>query len=185
MNGYCYSCKREQKVTWRQRRDRERPRCNICDDPLGPPPKERKPLRRRPPSDRHQTLRKVPLSSRPPDRIWTWARIKVEDEGACRFCGQELPPYMLHACHVVGRERDEFDPVTGEPQPQPWIVDPDRVVPGCEPCHTAYDEHKIDVLGKLTLEEELQAVFDCRYADHSGIEGARRRVAPSAYREAA
>ncbi len=52
-----------------------------------------------------------------------------------------------------------------------WLEDhyPERVM---------YDRHEIDLLGSLTLEEQLQAVRDA-----GGIELARRLLAPLAYRD--
>jgi hypothetical protein len=62
------------------------------------------------------------------------------------------------------------------------VVEPDRIVPGCADCHGSYDIGETDLLGKLTLEEELQAVRDARELRGSGIERARRRLWPTAYK---
>lgn len=112
-----------------------------------------------------------------PKREWTFARRKVEEEGACRICGDTRD---LHAAHILGREHDkkrlngdrEFGPL--------WFVEPVRVVPlggefGCG-CHGRYDRHEVDLLPVLTLDEQLQAVKDA-----GGLEHARLRTAPTAY----
>lgn len=145
-----------------------RPTCETCGTPLVKPPAVKK---------------SKPTAPSRPERIWDPARAKVADERACRFCGNRLNAEHLHACHIIGCDRDGFDPTTGEPREQPWVVEADRIVPGCAPCHVAYDHHEIDLLGKLTLEEELQAVRDSfPPVRGSGIEHARLRTAPTAYR---
>lgn len=119
-----------------------------------------------------------------PRRIWDRARAKIDADPTCRFCGREDLPERLQACHVSGRDRDGFDPVTREPRPQPWVVEPDRIVQGHAECHRAYDAHEGDgLLGKLTLEEEVQAVRDhypvMGRGRGSGISLSLRRLDPS------
>lgn len=129
------------------------------------------------------------IDRRQPKRDWSLAREKVELEGCCRFCGEPMPIDRLQACHIDGRDRDGFDPVTQEPRPQPWVVEPDRVVPGCPTCHSLYDEGRLDLIGKLTMAEEVQIVRDRFPAAGpgrgSGIELARHRLSPSSYRRGA
>lgn len=178
MKAWCHNCAVQREVPFRARNER----CGDCGFTLVDPPRERKSLSR----DASKGLRSKPgsLRQRPPRRDWVEARAKVELEGRCRFCGEEFPDYLLHACHVIGRDRDQFHPVTFEPQREPWLVVPDRIVPGCEPCHTAYDAHEVGLIGRLTLEEEVQAVRDSfpPTGRGSGIEHVRQRCDPVAYR---
>lgn len=116
--------------------------------------------------------RKKPPRRSEPKRDWTDARAKVEIEGRCRRCGGE-PPH-LEAAHLVGRKLDEPHP---DGTKRLW-VNPDRIVPLCPEDHAAFDAHRLDLLGHLSIEEQLRAVADC-----GGIEQARRRLAPSAYVE--
>lgn len=170
MKAFCRTCGEVRDIPFQRTPGEPRPTCETCGTPLVKPPAVKKP---RPPR-------------RQPERLWDKARAKVADERACRFCGTRLNAEHLHACHVIGRDRDAFDPVTREPREQPWVVEPDRIVPGCSGCHVAYDMNEIDLLGKLTLEEELQAVRDSYPPVRgSGIEHARLRTAPTAYRQEA
>lgn len=185
---FCRACGEVHRVPFQP--SREDLACPTCGEMMGALPKERKPLER----DPAKRLRSNPeraLKSKPgglrrgqPRRGWTEARAKVELEGRCRFCGEEFPEYLLHACHVIGRDRDEFHPVTFEPQREPWLVVPDRIVPGCDACHVAYDAHEIGLIGRLTLEEEVQAVRDSfpPTGRGSGVEHMRQRCDPVAYR---
>lgn len=101
-----------------------------------------------------------------PKRDWKKARAKVDDEGACRVCGIERG---LQAAHIVPRQYDER-------RGSVRFVDPNNILPLCPPCHASFDAHELDVLPVLEREEELHAVGVL------GLEGARRRVAPSDYR---
>jgi hypothetical protein len=118
--------------------------------------------------------------SRQPDRDWTPALEKVEEEGCCRVC--KRTDRKLEAAHILGREHDE--PKTGaNGQPlKELIVVKDRIIPACGPfpegCHGDVDMRRISLLPFLTLEEQLQAVSDA-----GGIEAARIRLAPVEHRE--
>ena len=108
-------------------------------------------------------------------RVWTASIEKLEDEGSCRVCGA---PNNLEQAHVLGREYDKFT-LDGEPQTsKTWRVEPDRIVPLCKPHHEEYDRHELDLLEHLTGLEQVQAVKDA-----GRIETARRRLAPSEYRD--
>lgn len=175
MKMFCHTCGEVRDIPWPKEPGEPRPTCETCGSGLFTPPRQ--------PRDGARGRRRTSLSTRQPERIWDLARAKCEEEMACRFCGKRLNAEHLAACHIVGRERDAFDPLTREPREQPWVVEADRIVPGCAGCHTAYDHHELDLLGKLTLEEELQAVRDCfPPVRGSGIENARVRLAPLAYR---
>lgn len=122
-------------------------------------------------------------------RDWTAAREKVEAEGRCRVCGGGgISRLVLEAAHIIGREHDNH-PSIGGPEhiygKATLPVMPVRIVPLCRHmrgrgCHPAYDAHELDLLPYLTVEEQAQAVLDA-----GGIELARRRTAPLAYRSEA
>jgi hypothetical protein len=101
-----------------------------------------------------------------PHRDWTDARAKVEEEGRCRRChgGRDL-----EAAHIIGRQHDKD---------AGYIVVPIRVAPLCRSCHRKYDDHELDLMPHLTLEEQARAVLDA-----GGIELARQRTCPLAYKE--
>ena len=130
---------------------------------------------------------------RPPLRIWDDARAKVELEGECRLGARQDCEGKLEAAHVIGCDRDQH-PIEGldgdgnqraELWGKGWYVAPERIVPLCTRHHRLYDAHQVDLLGRLHLAEELQAVADSRVAGESGIESARVRTAPLAYRSEA
>ena len=79
-------------------------------------------------------------------RDWTAARAKVEAEnnGRCRVC-RDTP---VDAAHVIPRSID----------PRESNMTPESVVGLCRRCHQAYDSHELDLLGHLTLDEQLAAV---------------------------
>lgn len=114
-----------------------------------------------------------------PRRDWTIARLKVDEQegGRCRVCRTN---HRVEAAHIIGREADRY--VDGEPQSQPWVVLPTRIVPLCGPatdpttCHGKYDLHRLNLIGYLAPEEEARAVLDA-----GGLEQARVRIAPLAY----
>lgn len=112
-----------------------------------------------------------------PRRDWSAANAKLESEGCCRVCGATS---HLERAHIMGRKYDE--PV--HPGSRVLYVDPNRIVPLCGPfpdgCHGEYDHKRLDLLSRLSVEEQTQAVSDA-----GGIEQARRRLAPSAYLEVA
>ena len=103
-------------------------------------------------------------------RDWSAARAKVEAEGRCRAC-KRLG--RVEAAHVIGRASDAR---TGALR----VVHQDSVIPLCSTCHYEYDAHERDVLPLLTLDEQVQAVRDA-----GGLELARVRTAPLAYKVAA
>jgi hypothetical protein len=117
-----------------------------------------------------------------PDRDWTDARAKVDEEGCCRIC--KRTDRKLEAAHVLGREHDEpkVSEATGNHM-NVLYVDPDRIFPACGPfpdgCHGDVDLHRINYLPYLTLEEQVRAVRDA-----GGIEPARIRLEPVTHREA-
>ncbi|HEV7769132.1 MAG TPA: HNH endonuclease signature motif containing protein [Solirubrobacterales bacterium] len=102
-----------------------------------------------------------------PKRDWSDANGK-RDYG-CRVCGR----YEVELAHTIGRKHDQ--PKT--PGSKTRYVHPDSVVPLCPSIHRAYDAHQFDLLGYLTTAEQAKAVEQA-----GGIESARRRLYPSAYR---
>lgn len=110
-------------------------------------------------------LKRTPKRPSQPRRDWGPARAKVDDEACCRRCGGT---FRIEAAHVIGREVDKD---------AAYVVLAVRVVPLCNYCHTAYDAHQLDLLPYLRLEEQIAATRDA-----GGIELARRRTAPLAYR---
>jgi len=106
-----------------------------------------------------------------PKRDWSDAEAK---RTFCRVCGIANP----ELAHVIGRARDK----PKRPHMKTLWVNPDAVVPLCGPfpegCHGAYDRHELDLLPYLTRQEQARAVLDA-----GGLELARRRLAPSLYRE--
>lgn len=104
-------------------------------------------------------------------RDWTLARAKVEHEGGrCRICRTTR---QVEAAHVIRREYDREPALSLRGSSA--FVHPDRIVPLCREHHQEYDAHRLDLLGRLTREEEVQAVADV------GLETARIRLCPSAY----
>lgn len=92
----------------------------------------------------------------------------------CVGCGRGAAVARpLELAHLVGRRVDRRPPL-GWPEDEPWrepyVVLPTRVALLCGPatqhgtCHWRYDgargEEALDLLGKLTLGQELQAVAD-------------------------
>lgn len=72
---------------------------------------------------------------------WGQAKEKIEEEGCCRYCGKAYPD----PAHIVPRS-------LGGAQHKVSIV------PLCRECHTKYDEGKLDLLGCLHLDEQMEAV---------------------------
>jgi hypothetical protein len=124
--------------------------------------------------------RKSPPKQSQPRREWKWARAKVEAEGVCRMNGRHGQCLgKLEAAHIIGREHDYPVPVIGGMGAiSHYEVQPFAVVPLCTKHHKAYDAHEVDLLPHLTLDEQMQAVKDA-----GGLELARRRTAPLAYRD--
>lgn len=114
----------------------------------------------------------------PRRRDWAAARAKVDDEGGCRINSNCSGP--IEAAHIVGRENDRRVHAAGNPQGWWFEVDADSIVPLCKTHHLAYDAHELDLLGYLTVVEEARAVRDA-----GGLENARVRLCPSAYRKEA
>lgn len=131
------------------------------------------------------------------------ARAKVYAEGKCRNCGRTDEQVPLEFAHVSGRRFDEPKPCkicngTGSRFESPCAVcdgrgvtktryvHPDDGIPLCGPhadprsCHAKDHKGEIDILPLLTVAEQLRAV-----KHFEGIENARVRLAPSAYRSAA
>lgn len=112
---------------------------------------------------KQSSLKRKPMKRSQPKRDWTAAREKVESEGYCRSCGRPADIYSLHAAHIVGREHDAPWP---NPEAKTLYVQPLRIVPLCGfpypsyGCHQRYDEHKLDILPKLTADEKRQALED-------------------------
>lgn len=102
-----------------------------------------------------------PVSRTNPRRDWTEARAKVDYEGRCRVCGRS--DVKLDAAHIIPRSMVPPD-CGGE--------HPDNIVPLCaERCHPAYDRGELDLLGALSIAEQVKAVdLAC------GISRALRRI---------
>lgn len=131
-------------------------------------------------------MKRSALKRTQPRRCWDAAREKVDGEGMCRLAGRHGQcAGRLEAAHIIGRERDYWLPLSAYEDAGLRIVAaadipvaPVRVVPMCTRHHRLYDAHELDLLGHLTAEEEAQAVLDA-----DGLELARRRLCPSAYKE--
>lgn len=78
-------------------------------------------------------------------RDWRAARMKVDTEGRCRVC---KAAGELDAAHVIPRS---VSPVEGS-------QDERAIVGLCRRHHTAYDQHRLDLLPYLTVEEQAHAV---------------------------
>ena len=84
---------------------------------------------------------------------------------ACPVCGGGFG--CLQAAHIIGRARD-----------RDGVVQPDEVIFLCEPCHLAYDAHRLDIWGVLSPQERQAAV---RAAGSPG--GALRRLSAPLWRQ--
>jgi hypothetical protein len=108
------------------------------------------------------TVRSLSYSGEP-DRDWTDARAKVEEEGCCRIC--KRTDRKLEAAHILGREHDEpkVSKRNGETLKELY-VHPDRIVPLCGPfpegCHGDVDHNRVNLVHHLTIAEQVQAVKD-------------------------
>lgn len=167
MNAWCRNCAEPRQVPFQPSADDMR--CEVCGFRLSKMPKARK-----------QTLK-----STGPKRDWTRARAKVIAEEVCRLGRDGTCSGQLDAAHVTGREHDppwsppdDFDPDIDDVFD--LDVRPESVIPLCRSHHRRYDEHHIDVLHVLTIDEQIRAVLDL-----DGIEPARLRTAPTAYRQEA
>jgi hypothetical protein len=123
--------------------------------------------------------RRRSMQRKEPKRIWDDARAKVDLEARCRVCGWEpADTDELDAAHIMGRKYDQ-PAHTGT---RTLYVNPLDIVPLCpvfapEECHRRVDSHELDLLPFLAPEEQTRAVELA-----GGIEAARKRLAPSAYR---
>jgi len=123
--------------------------------------------------------RRRSMQRKEPKRIWDDARAKVDLEARCRVCGWEpADTDELDAAHIMGRKYDQ-PAHTGT---KTLYVNPLDIVPLCpvfapEQCHQRFDAHELDLLPFLAPEEQTRAVELA-----GGIEAARKRLAPSAYR---
>ena len=81
-------------------------------------------------------------------RDWTAARAKVDAvvDGRCRVCRSAR--FGLDAAHVIPRSLNPTDQAMTE----------DAIVPLCRLCHVAFDNHELDLLPYLTIEEQAAAV---------------------------
>jgi len=122
-----------------------------------------------------------PMQRKEPKRDWTDARAKVELEGRCRVCGWEGD---CEAAHIMGRKYDE----PAHSRTKTLYVNPLDILPLCGTvgdgagsyrfgCHERFDAHELDLLPYLHPGEQTRAVELA-----GGIEAARKRLAPSAYR---
>lgn len=122
-------------------------------------------------------------------RDWSAALEKKAIQGSrCLVC---RTTHGVELAHVTGRVHD-VEPPLNYPNPETWrepfLVIPARVVLLCGPatdpttCHGKHDGHRLDLLPHLTLSEVLQAVADSAGGRANGLENARIRLAPSAYR---
>ena len=102
-----------------------------------------------------------------------WSDIDIDADTPCRCCGSRG---RTTRAHLAGRRYDEK---VGKGR---WKVHPDDVIPLCGPvgdsrsCHEQFDRGQIDILGCLTVPEQVRVV------EHLlGIEAARIRLAPLSY----
>jgi hypothetical protein len=100
-----------------------------------------------------------------PERDWSAARAKVDDEGRCRCEILGHCQGRLQAAHTIGRQ---YDVVLG-PRGSMY-VDPLDIVPLCAYHHRLYDQKRLDLLPYTFLKEQAKAV------EHVGIEAARGRL---------
>lgn len=83
----------------------------------------------------------------PQKRDMRAARAKVDEEGACRYCGRtDLP---LEAAHIVPRSR-----LTAKEGAE----DPRNILPLCREHHALQHALKLELLGLMTHEEEMYVV---------------------------
>ena len=84
-------------------------------------------------------------------RKWSDEALAKREEG-CRVCGR--PDVEL--AHVTYRR---FDRPRKPGQKTVW-VEPESIVPLCNHHHRLFDDHLLDLLPYLHLEEELRAIED-------------------------
>lgn len=123
-----------------------------------------------------------------------WHLADQKREFVCRGCGRKYAELRrmgrrLELAHLAGREHD-FTPAIGyEEIPIErgcLFVAPTRVVCLCGPatdtgtCHQLQEAGKLDLLGKLTADEENQAVADFGRLGGSGIDRAHKKLGGNA-----
>lgn len=91
-------------------------------------------------------------------------RRRLDAEGRCRICRSS---HDVHVHHIVPRRVTQCD-------------ETENLVPLCQRCHQEVHDHKLDLLGALTKEEQAMAVTLT-----GSIESARMLLCPSAYRNGA
>lgn len=94
-------------------------------------------------------------------RDWTEAKKKCKEEGVCRNCKRYSD--LLQPAHLIHRGMG-------------GSMEADNIIPLCQDCHHAFDSHTLDILGLLSLDEQLAMVRNA-----GGIENARRRACPGQY----
>jgi len=106
-----------------------------------------------------------------------WSAITIDSDTPCRICGSQG---QTTRAHLAGRRYDEK---VGKGR---WKVHPDDCIPLCGPvgdstsCHSLFDAGNLDVMGHCSVEEQVRVVQHLL-----GIEAARMRLAPSAYKAVA
>lgn len=109
-------------------------------------------------------------------RDWGPGREKVDAEGRCRNPKCARSDRKLDAAHLWHRS------VGGG-------MEADLIVPLCGPstddktCHHAFDAGKLDLLGAITADEEIAVIRAASVDGGPGLERARKRLYPSAYRK--
>ena len=98
-------------------------------------------------------------------RDWTEARAKVDAERKCRGCGESAGRLhgrgrRLEAAHLLPRAFENRHAVDGK-----VVVDPRMIVPLCGPatsksCHQDFDLGTLDLLPRLSLEEQSAVVAE-------------------------
>lgn len=108
-------------------------------------------------------MKRTPMKRKQPNRDWSEARDKVEEEGQCRICGipdgSVVDGFYVHleAAHTIGRKQQDEVRV-GPRGGEVLVVKRESTVPLCTDCHRAYDEHRLDLLPFLFLPEQIDAV---------------------------
>ena len=131
--------------------------------------------------------RKTPIR-----RVWDYAEEKRENR--CRGCGRTYTELRqmgrrIELAHIAGREHDLTPAIGYEEIPLErgqLFVAPTRVIPLCGPsvdtgtCHNLQHAGRLDLLGKLTADEEIQAVADFGRLGGSGIDRAHKKLGGNA-----
>lgn len=96
---------------------------------------------------------------------WVSAVMKLEREGACRYCASHnvVTEGPLDPAHTYGRqEQDYYDSERGY-----WMVHEEAIIPLCRKHHAAYDAHELDIETLLT-DDEAHRVLDAAQTDTTG-----------------